>query len=268
MFITGENERNSLEHYTMMAALALEEQIATVRHTMEEAYHLVEVTSDERLIYNPNGAEIFFVYFRVGFNIDHYLSENSWLFRKATEESRAICCPSVSTQISNSKIMQYYIQKRRFLDENFRGILDKNDIENLMRLSSEIRTIGEDFKNDKKELMDFLEKNKEAFLMKSQVEGGHSVLSGQDMIDAVQELDAKELKKYQFMKKINSVIDLSLFVRDNGFKLTPSISEMGIFSAFVGENDKIVSEIWSGTILNRIKVIYDSVDLNKGAWEW
>lgn len=211
------------------------------------------MSSDNELVYKPSGQEIFLVYFRMGYKIEQYSTEECWAFRRVLEMSRAISCPSVRTQIMNSKIMQYYVKKREFIEENFPGVLTEKEISQVCSFSCEMQVL-DDFDNDKAKLLGYLKENINEYILKSQIEGGNSVLGGEEMIRKAESTTLEELKEFMVVKKIDSIVEMSVFLRGKAAKVTPSISELGIFSAFLTQNDTILGDIKSGTMLNRVKV--------------
>ena len=82
-----------------------------MRKQMDEIARMGELDEKKRL--KVDGHEIGFVYFRTGYNAEHYMipgssewNEERWTTRSMLECSVAVKCPSVDVQLSGFKKFQ------------------------------------------------------------------------------------------------------------------------------------------------------------------
>ena len=64
-----------------------------------------------------NGKEIGFVYYRSGYQVEQYTSENDWKARTILEVSQAIKCPSIDYHLTTFKKFQQSFCMKGVLDE-------------------------------------------------------------------------------------------------------------------------------------------------------
>ncbi len=119
------------------------------------------------------------------------------------EKSMAIKCPDVYSQIANFKYFQYLINKKEtWLRFNF-----TEEQYNASRKGFCDILMIQDFANDKKKILDFLEENGglSAWVLKPQKEGGNHNYFHEQIKKKIEEFSLHELKSYILMKKINSM---------------------------------------------------------------
>ena len=119
------------------------------------------------------------------------------------EKSAAIKCPDVYTQITNFKYIQYLINKKEtwtnfgFTEEQFEQ--NKKGFCDIFIL--------EDFGNDKKKVLEFLEQNGglARWVLKPQKEGGNHNYFHEQIKEKIEEFTLDELKSFILMQKIDSM---------------------------------------------------------------
>ena len=76
--------------------------IKSIRATFKQIYQNMDVDSNTNIL-QVYGREIGFVYYRSGYQIEQYTSQNDWEARKTLELSQAIKLPSIDYHLTTFK---------------------------------------------------------------------------------------------------------------------------------------------------------------------
>ena len=158
----------------------------------------------------PSNDEIALVYYRAGYIPDHYINEKCWLVREQIEQSRAIKCPTIRSQLAGCKIVQEYLSHDQIIEKY---ISDQN-------LSKDIRsTFASMFTFDDEQLREkhikLLRENSHAYVLKPNREGGGNNKYDDDILQLIDK-EADHLNYYIAMEKILPPKCTTCLIKPNG----------------------------------------------------
>lgn len=222
----------------------LEPKIRIERYSLSDIYSRAKLDDQKNLIIDGK-KEIALVYFRVGYDPEHYLNENDWAARLLIERSRAIKSPNIQLHLVGAKRIQQALCEENVLE---RFITDK-------KMAEMIRaTFVDQFsfnKNNIDSLTEIMLKNCHDFVLKPQREGGGNNIYKEDIKKFVQTLnDKNDLMGYILMKLVKPSINLNYIVKANTkVEKKKLISEIGIFGVLIGKQNEIVLNETGGYLL-------------------
>jgi glutathione synthetase len=189
-----------------------------------------------------DGHEISVVYFRAGYTPRDYPSQAEWDARLFVERTHAIKCPSIAYQLVGAKKAQQQLaaegEVERFLGadeglaqvrQSFAGLYEVDDASVAMVLAC----------------------GGKGFVMKPQREGGGNNIYEGDIPAALASMqDAADRRAYIFMSMIRPPALPSVLVRSGVASAPqPTLSELGIFSTFLGDGEHVVRNEFAGHLL-------------------
>ena len=112
--------------------------------------------TSKKLFYKDH--EVSVLYYRSGYNIDHYSRENSELtkFVMMAGKSMAFSIPSVKSLLVNMKHFQKFIMVKDFQEKLG---LKPEDLKMITYHTTDIKHIDLDFDSDKQKMLDFVLEN-------------------------------------------------------------------------------------------------------------
>lgn len=259
LFLIVPNERNVCDQNALIDAV--ENLQPTIRFHLKTFEQLInELYLDERtfnLHLRPSNDEIAIVYYRAGYIPDHYINEKCWFVREQIEQSRAIRCPTIRSQLAGCKIVQEYLTRENVIEK----YIEDGD------LSSKIRaTFASMFTFDNAQTrvknIQFLRDNPHGFVLKPNREGGGNNKYDEDILNILDQ-EENQLNSYIAMEKILPPKSLSCLIKPNGKQLlhVECINEIGIYGTMVSNietKEEFVNEV--AGYLVRTKTI----DTNEG----
>ncbi|KAK1648023.1 hypothetical protein QYE76_065828 [Lolium multiflorum] len=194
-----------------------------------------------------DGRPVAVVYFRAGYSPNDYPSEVEWSARLLIEQSSAIKCPSISYHLVGTKKMQQELAKptvlERFLD-------NEEDIAKLRKCFAGLWSL------DNEEIVKSAIEKPDLFVLKPQREGGGNNLYGHDLRETLIRLQNEQgeaLAAYILMQRIFPRASLTHLVQGGVCFEDLTISELGIFGAYLRNKDKVIINDQSGYLM-RTKV--------------
>ena len=211
--------------------------------------HSYDADTGKVSLYGREGAVF---YLRHGYQPAHY-NEEIWEMRSRLECSKAIVIPSVNSHLIGSKFLQGVLNKKA---EILRFGFTDQEADSLLENFATIKVL-EDFPNGtKEEMISFMEKSAtgaDNFVLKPQSEGGGNNHYGEEVLEKIKEFDTETLKSYILMERIWPGVATGIFFDGADISLDQVISEFGVYSWFLGDDEKICKE-GSGDILLRSKL--------------
>eukprot|EP01080_Neovahlkampfia_damariscottae_P003507 gene3507-6155_t len=239
IFVIQEHERNigdqkHLEHY-----LWEKYQLQVQRLTFKEILEKCEMNSETNEI-TFNGKVISVFYFRAGYTPNDYPTDNEWKSRLMIERSTAIKCPSIAYQLCGTKKIQQLLTKT--------DLLEKYVTKEEGALLKEVFTGIWDLENND-EMIEKAIKNTDLYVVKPQREGGGNLVHGDAMKKFLETITNEQRKEYILMQKIKPLPFDSMMLREGNIISGKSVSELGIFGTFLGDEKKIILNEYAGYLL-------------------
>ncbi|KAI3747404.1 hypothetical protein L6452_09860 [Arctium lappa] len=234
--------------------------ITTIRKTLAEIDAQGKILSDGTL--QVDGETVAVIYFRAGYAPTDYPSESEWSARLLMEESSAIKCPSIAYHLTGTKKIQQELAKPNILESTpslkpsinsscgSRFLENKDDIAKLRACFAGLWSL-----DDSNAVKNAIEQPG-AYVMKPQREGGGNNIYGDDVRESLVRLQkegSEEEAAYILMQRIFPTAFRTILVRDGICYKEHAISELGIFSAYLRNKEKVISNEQCGYLM-RTKV--------------
>ncbi|XP_065168783.1 glutathione synthetase-like [Atheta coriaria] len=216
---------------------------------------LTDIAVDGRLgdkrIYFSDDFEVAVVYFRSGYEPDHYVTQGEWDARLMIERSLAIKCPSIQYHLAGTKKVQQELASpgclERFLD-------DPNEVEAVRSIFTGLYSLDMDDEGNKNVRMAL--DHPERYVLKPQREGGGNNIYGHEIHTALSRMRGTERTGWILMQRIEPPIARSYIIRPGGPdvpEMVDMVSELGIFGVIIGDETNILENEQVGHML-RTKV--------------
>ncbi|VAI14459.1 glutathione synthetase, chloroplastic isoform X1 [Triticum aestivum] len=232
MMIVQPEERNMYDQYWLVKYLRESHGITTIRKTLSEVEAEGQVLLDGTLV--VNGRKVAVVYFRAGYTPNDYPSEAEWSARLLMEQSSAVKCPSISYHLVGTKKIQQELAKPNVLE---RFLENKEEIAKLRQCFAGLWSL------DDKEVVKSAIENPDLFVLKPQREGGGNNIYGLDVREALIRLKKEggdALSAYILMQRIFPKASLASLVRGGFCHEALTVSELGIYGAYLRNKDKVI----------------------------
>ncbi|PWZ40858.1 Glutathione synthetase, chloroplastic [Zea mays] len=221
------------------------DQYCLVNHLKESYPFLCLLSFQFSLLLD--GRTVAVVYFRAGYAPTDYPSEAEWRARLLMEQSSAVKCPSIAYHLVGTKKIQQELAKPNVLE---RFLDNKDDIAKLRKSFAGLWSL------DNEEIVRSAIQKPNLFVLKPQREGGGNNIYGQDLQDTLIKLQKEQgeaLAAYILMQRIFPKASLTPLVRGGDCFEDLTISELGIYGAYLRNRDKVILNNQSGYLM-RTKV--------------
>ena len=157
------------------------------------------------------------------------------------ERSTAIKCPSIAYQLCGTKKIQQLLVDEKILQK----YVQTKEEEILLK---EVFTGIWDLENNEEMIQNAI-KNPEAFVVKPQREGGGNLVHGENMKNFLKSITKEQRKEYILMQRIKPLPFDSMMLREGNIISGKSVSELGIYGCFLGDEKNIILNEYSGYLL-------------------
>lgn len=245
MVVVQSEERNMYDQHWLSTVMKERHQVRTIRKTLAEINAAGELQPDGTLL--VGGEAVAVIYFRAGYAPTDYPSELEWRARLLMEQSSAIKCPSISYHLAGTKKIQQELAKPGILER----FLDKNeDIAKVRRCFAGLWSL-----DDSEIIKDAIERPG-LYVMKPQREGGGNNIYGDAVkknLLRLQQEGNEENAAYILMQRIFPTISPSILMRDGVSYRDQTISELGVYGAYLRNKTKVIKNDHCGYLM-RTKV--------------
>ncbi|XP_065853597.1 glutathione synthetase, chloroplastic [Euphorbia lathyris] len=245
MIVAQPEEHNMYDQHWLSAILKEKHNITAIRKTLADIDQEGELLPDGTLL--VGGQAIAVVYFRSGYAPTDYPSEAEWRARMLMEQSLAVKCPSIAYHLAGTKKVQQELAKpnvlERFLDK-------KEDIAKVQKFFAGLWSL------DEHEIVKRAIERPEIFVMKPQREGGGNNIYGDDVRESLLRLQKEKTEEdaaYILMQRIFPAASSTYLVRNGICHKDHAISELGVYSAYLRNDDKVIVNDQCGYLM-RTKV--------------
>lgn len=241
LVVVQPGELNEFDQQWIQETLWERHGIETARRTLAELDRELELAADGTL--SLGGAPVAVVYFRAGYSPADYPTEAEWGARLTIEQSSAFKCPSIQYHLVGAKKVQQDLAQpgvlERFLDHDeaaalrtcFAGLWSLDDAEAPATRAALADAVA----------------NPGRYVLKPQREGGGNNLYKQEM--AAKLRAGQGLGAYILMERINPPTHANYLVRDGELRRMDTLSEMGIYSTYVRDGDRVLLDGPAGHVL-------------------
>ncbi|KDP23557.1 hypothetical protein JCGZ_23390 [Jatropha curcas] len=245
MVVVQPQEHNMYDQHWLCAILKEKYNVTAIRKTLAEIDEEGELLPDGTLLVDHQAIAV--AYFRAGYAPTDFPSEAEWRARLLVEQSLAIKCPSISYHLAGTKKIQQELAKPNVLE---RFLDNKEDTAKLRKCFAGLWSL------DESDIIKRAIERPELFVMKPQREGGGNNIYGDDVKENLLRLQregSEEDAAYILMQRIFPAVSPALLVRNGICHKDHAISELGIYSAYLRNKDKVIINDKSGYLV-RTKV--------------
>jgi glutathione synthetase len=248
-FIVQEGERNEYDQRHLEFALLHNHGVHVKRLTLGDVNARCRLDSASSALLLDE-MEIAVAYFRAGYRPEDYLSEKEWAGRLMIENSLAIKCPSVAYQLVGTKKVQQALADPAVLAK----FVGKPTAEKLQACFAGLWSLGKDV--DLAVVKD-AKLTPGKYVLKPQREGGGNNYYNEDVRIKLETMSSEELSAHILMERVFPKLQPVLLLREGQAVEGKGISELGVFSVFLGGGGGVLVNQPAGHLL-RTKL--DGVD--------
>uniref|UniRef100_F6WBE1 Glutathione synthetase n=2 Tax=Ciona intestinalis TaxID=7719 RepID=F6WBE1_CIOIN len=189
--------------------------------------------------------EVAVVYFRTCYMPDQFPTNKHWEVRKLIELSSAIKSPSIAHQLVGSKKIQQVLAKPGVLEK---FIKDEDAVKRLRGTFADLYSLDMNAAGDA--AVKLAIEKPEGFVLKPQREGGGNNLYDSEMVEQLTEIGGDERRcAYILMEKIIPPVQKNYIIYDHACSMANTVSELGIFGAFLTNGDEVTDSHTVGHLL-------------------
>ncbi|KAM8719956.1 hypothetical protein ACLKA7_006073 [Drosophila subpalustris] len=219
--------------------------IKVLRRTLTEVHRDGKLGQCKELLLGTT--EVAVIYFRAGYEPDHYPTQGEWDARYLMETSLAIKCPSIQYHLAGTKKVQQALAQPSVLE---RFINDPDEIKAVGKIFTGLYSLDDNEVGNANYEMAL--RTPERFVLKPQREGGGNNVYGVDIPDALKRMSRVERSAWILMDLIHPPLTQGYMVRpgsDMPPQIVDMVSELGIFGVIIGDADSIVHNYQAGHML-------------------
>lgn len=241
MFVVQTEERNMYDQHWISAVMKERHNVTTIRKTLAEIDAEGELVPDGTLLIG--GQAVAVTYFRAGYAPTDFPSESEWRARLLIEQSSAVKCPSIAYHLAGTKKIQQELAKPNVLE---RFLEDKEEIAKVRRCFAGLWSL------DELDIVKDAIQTPKLYVMKPQREGGGNNIYDDDVRETLLRLQkegSEEDAAYILMQRIFPKVSPMFLMRDGICHTDNTISELGIYGAYLRNKEKVIMNDQCGHLL-------------------
>jgi len=253
LMIVQPGENNFTDQRLLEFELWSAHRVKSIRRTLKQVYEQGSLEKKQELVLTwaeelgcQKRIHVSVVYYRAGYTPRDYPSNDEWLARRLIERSRAIKCPNAIYHLLGSKTVQPILGKEGVLER----YLKPEDCAKLRSVFAGMTNLDPGIEDEgviARVLSDVF-KSPDNYVLKPQREGGGNNFFGKAIIEQLHQLSAEDRKGYMIMERIRPPVISTVQMRDGIASFIPSVSEIGIYSLYLGDGKEEVLNKTAGVL--------------------
>lgn len=245
LFVVQPKERNAFDQRAIEYSL-FEHGIASKRVDLPKVTSLVEIDPKTKKLYYEK-QEVSVVYYRSAYGPAEFAEETAWDCRVQLESTLAIKCPSLTVQLSGAKKIQQLLTEPTVIGK----FVPDSDPSKSELLSTFCRIYPLDDSEESVTAKKLAFERPERFVLKPQREGGGNNVYKEDIPVFLKSIPEKEWSGYILMELIHPPTEKNVLLRDGKLITDGVVSELGIFGAYLLNEDTgdLLHNSYSGYLL-------------------
>lgn len=211
--------------------------VKVIRRTLTDVGNRASLSNANNLLID--NFEVAVIYFRAGYEPDHYPSNNEWDARLLMERSKAIKCPTIQYHLAGTKKIQQELAKPGVLEQFLKEPKQIAAVRDLF-----VGLYGLDFDELGEQTVQMALDEPEKYVLKPQREGGGNNVYGTDVREKILNMKgSKERTAWILMERITPPIIKGYLIKagaQNPPPLTELVSELGIYGVIIGDKHNII----------------------------
>ncbi|XP_054004515.1 glutathione synthetase-like [Hylaeus anthracinus] len=220
-----------------------------IRRSLTDLVSEAKLGSNKELIIGDE--EVGLVYFRSGYEVEAYPTEQEWSVRLLIERSRAIKCPSIQYHLAGTKKVQQSLTNSNDLKKFLKEKAIINQLEQIFG-----RLYSLEFNEEAETIIDKAISEPTKYVLKPQREGGGNNLYNEEMKQRLKAMrSSKERTAWILMERFYPPVQENYIVRaqnepfENDNRFIDVVSELGIYGVIIGDHENIIYNKEIGHIL-------------------
>ncbi|KOX76540.1 Glutathione synthetase [Melipona quadrifasciata] len=224
--------------------------IKVIRKSLKDLVSEARLGPNKQLIVGD--LEVSVVYFRSGYEVEAYPTEQEWEIRLLIERSKAIKCPSIQYHLAGTKKVQQSLAYSNALN-----VFLKND--NIIKQIQEIFAglYSLEFNNETESVIDNAISHPKKYVLKPQREGGGNNVYDKDIKLRLESMrNSEERTAWILMDRFYPPVQKNYIVcarnepfEDNHLHFSNVVSELGMYGVIIGNHDNVIYNEEVGHIL-------------------
>ncbi|OAD52716.1 Glutathione synthetase [Eufriesea mexicana] len=224
--------------------------IKVIRRSLKDLVLEAKLGPNKQLIVED--LEVSVVYFRSGYEVEAYPTEQEWAVRLLIERSQAIKCPSIQYHLAGTKKIQ---QSLAYTDALSLFLKDDNTIKQIQEVFAGLYSL--EFNNDAETIIDKAISDSKKYVLKPQREGGGNNVYNEDIKLHLESMrNSVERTAWILMDRFYPPVQKNYIIRaynepfeDNHFQFSDVVTELGVYGVIIGDHDNIIYNKEVGHIL-------------------
>ncbi|CAG9463273.1 unnamed protein product [Pedinophyceae sp. YPF-701] len=226
LMVVQPGERNAFDQQWIASTLWERHGVRTVRKLFKEVAAEAQVGSDGTL--TLGGRRVALAYLRAGYTPADFVTESDWQGRRVLEVSDAPKVPNLAQQLAGTKKVQQDLARPGVLER----FLSDQDAGGLRAVFAGQWSFEEFDGAEARGVIAKALENPDAYVLKPQREGGGNNLYGEDAAKVLR-AGGRKLGAYILMERIRPPVNKTLFLREGVWAEGDSLSEVGVYGAYV-----------------------------------
>ena len=253
LFVVQPGERNVADQRALEEQLWREHNVKVEFMTLKDVSERGRLGDKGELLVRASPeegtaeTEVSVVYYRAGYSPDDYPSEVEWDARRLLEKSAAMKCPNVGYHLAGTKKIQQVLCEPGVLESL---ALSEDTCAALRGWFAEQYSLGADATEGAAGAVEKAKNDGSQWVLKPQREGGGNNLYGEALSAFLRENDGSDvLSGYVLMQRIFPKNGSTAFFRNGAVEVLPSVSELGVYGAYLGDGEAAMINDCAGYLL-------------------
>ena len=244
LMVVQAGEGNAIDQKMIEYELFDAHGITTIRRTLAQLHECAALDDDKQLL--VDGHVVAVAYFRAGYHPRDYPSAAEWSAVLSVERSLCVKCPSVAQHLSGTKKVQQVLTQPGVVER----YLTAEAAQRVRRTFAGLWGLEADDEETRRVIADAIAQPRE-YVLKPQREGGGNNLWEDDMLRVLRDNSqtSEQRAQYILMRRIRPPHTETAIMREGAYTLGSAISELGIYSAFIGDGDRVHCNEFCGHLL-------------------
>ncbi|KAF7993853.1 hypothetical protein HCN44_011122 [Aphidius gifuensis] len=209
-------------------------KIKVIRRTFKYLIENAKLRPNKELIVGNDLVSV--VYYRTGYEVEAYPTQNEWSVRLLIERSRAIKCPSIQYHLAGTKKVQQVLNNPKILKQ----FLNDEEARQIQDVFVGLYSLELNEEGDKAVEMAMNEPEK--YVLKPQREGGGNNIYGENVKTTLENIkNSQERSAFILMELIKAPVQKNYIISPDNKRpqLQDCLSELGIYGYIIGDYNEI-----------------------------
>ncbi|XP_076249666.1 glutathione synthetase isoform X2 [Calliopsis andreniformis] len=226
----------------------LNSDIKVIRRSLRQLVSEAKLGPNKELIVGNQVVSV--VYFRSGYEVEAYPTEQEWAVRLLIERSRAIKCPSIHYHLAGTKKVQQSLAYPNALNTLLE---DDGTVKQIQDVFAGLYSL--EFNNEGETIIEKAMSEPKKYVLKPQREGGGNNVYNEDVKQHLESMrNSNDRTAWILMDRLYPPVQKNYIIRaqNEPFEnlcFSDVVSELGIYGVVIGDHEKILYNKEVGHVL-------------------